>query len=85
MSYFVYVLLCHGNTYYTGITTNVEKRLLIHQSGKGAKYTRSHPPIRVVYNEEHQDRSAAQRREHQIKQLSHTQKGMLEINTQAIA
>ena len=74
MSYFVYMLRCGDDTLYTGFTDNVERRLAVHQSGKGAKYTRSRQPLRLVYREEVEDKSAALKREAAIKKLTRTQK-----------
>lgn len=77
MSYFVYVLLCRGNTYYTGITTDLRRRFAEHQSGLGAKYTRSFHPVKIAYMEVFPDRATAQIREAAIKKLSHSQKAKL--------
>ncbi len=74
MTYFVYVLLCEGKNYYTGIAKDVTKRFSVHLSGRGAKYTRSFKPIKIVYTESHPDRSSAQRRETEIKKLTHEEK-----------
>ena len=74
MSYFVYILHCGDDTLYTGSTDNVERRLAVHQSGKGAKYTRSRGPLTLVYREEVEDKSAALKREAAIKKLTRTQK-----------
>ena len=62
MSYWVYMLRCRDGSLYTGSTTDVERRCALHNAGKGAKYTRSHGPVEVVYREACADRSAAQRR-----------------------
>ena len=75
--YFVYMLLCEDGSYYLGSTNDVVKRFQAHLSGKGASYTRSHKPIRVVYREELADKSLAMRREYELKQLTHTQKAQL--------
>jgi len=77
MSYFVYMLLCADGSYYLGSTPDVEKRLTIHQSGKGAIYTRSHKPVKVVYREELLDKSSALKREIALKKLTHHQKLLL--------
>ena len=74
MSYFVYVLLCEGGHYYTGIAKDVASRFRTHLSGRGAKYTRSFRPIKIVYTEEFPTRSLALIREHKLKSLSHQQK-----------
>lgn len=74
MPYFLYILRCGDGSLYTGITTDVEKRLQTHQSGKGAKYTRGRGPLTVVYREPCGDKSAALRRELEGKALSREQK-----------
>lgn len=74
MGYFVYILKCVDNTFYTGYTTDIVKRCLTHNKGKGAKYTRCRLPVKVVYSEEFETKDAAMRREYQIKQLSRQQK-----------
>lgn len=74
MSYWLYILRCGDDTLYTGITPDVERRLALHQSGKGAKYTRGRGPLTVVYREELPDRSAALRREVAVKKLSRAEK-----------
>ena len=74
MAYFVYMLRCGDGSLYTGSTNDVERRLKAHQSGRGAKYTRSRLPVELVYREEVQDRSAALRREAAIKRLSRAEK-----------
>ena len=77
MPYYVYVLVCEDNTFYTGYTRNVEARFRLHKKGKGARYVRLHPPKKVVYEEEFETRSEAMKRERQIKRLTHTQKQRL--------
>lgn len=73
--YFVYILRCEDNTLYTGITTDISHRTAVHNSGKGAKYTRGRLPVEVVYHEECADKSSALRRELEIKNM--TRKGKL--------
>ena len=71
----VYVLRCKGGTLYTGITTNIDRRVNEHNmSSLGAKYTRSRRPVALVYSEPAQDRSSASKREYQIKQMTKKQK-----------
>lgn len=77
MSYFVYMLLCADRSFYTGSTGDVEKRFGKHLTGKGASYTRSHKPVKVVYTEELPDKSSALKREHELKKLTHKQKTVL--------
>lgn len=72
--WFVYILRCGDGSLYTGITTDVERRLAVHRSGKGAKYTRSHLPVELVYTEECEDHSAALKRELEIKALPREEK-----------
>ena len=76
-SWKLYILRCGDGSLYTGITTDVQKRLEAHQSGKGAKYTRGRGPLKLVYREECADHSAALRREWEIKQLSREEKEKL--------
>ena len=70
----VYMLRCGDGSLYTGISTDVEKRTAAHNSGKGAKYTRSRRPVEPVYSEECADKSAALKREMEIKALTREQK-----------
>ena len=70
----LYILRCGDGTLYTGITTDVEKRFAVHQSGKGAKYTRGRGPLALVYSEECGDHSSALKREYAIKQLPRSEK-----------
>ena len=65
----VYILKCADGTLYTGWTTDLERRLQAHNSGRGARYTRGRGPVRLAYREEQSDRSAAQRREAAIRRL----------------
>ncbi|MGB5868199.1 MAG: GIY-YIG nuclease family protein [Arcobacteraceae bacterium] len=75
MSYFVYILECSDKSLYTGITTNVEKRLNEHNnSPKGAKYTKARRPVKLVYSEPSEDRSSASKREYAIKKLTRIKK-----------
>ncbi|MDH5104431.1 GIY-YIG nuclease family protein [Lentilactobacillus diolivorans] len=73
-NYFMYVLLCEDNSLYTGFTTNVEKRFLKHRSGRGAKYTRSHRPIKILFKREFESKHDALSAEYAFKQLSRSQK-----------
>ena len=74
MGYWVYILRCQDDTLYTGYTTDPMRRLKVHQSGKGAKYTRSRLPVELVYREELLDKSSALQREAAIKALSRAEK-----------
>jgi putative endonuclease len=74
-SWFVYILSCADHSLYTGVTTDVGRRLHEHNSLKsGAKYTRNKRPVTLVYTEKQPSRSAACRREYQIKLLSRKEK-----------
>lgn len=72
--WFVYLLCCKDDTLYCGITDDVQRRLEMHRSGKGAKYTRGRGPLELVYTEELSSRSDALKREAFIKQLSRKEK-----------
>ncbi len=78
-SYFVYILKCKDKSLYTGITTDVERRLEEHKAGTGARYTRAKGVEGLVYREECKNRSAALKREAEIKSLSRAQKLQLLI------
>ena len=70
MAWIVYILRCRDGSYYTGITTDVRRRLAAHRAGRGAAYTRARRPLRLVFTEPAVDRSAALRREAAIKRLT---------------
>lgn len=74
---YVYILMCSDDTLYTGWTTNLKHRVAVHNSGKGAKYTRSRRPVELVYYEEYDDKIEAQRRERAIKKLTRVEKEKL--------
>ena len=73
-TWYLYILRCGDGTLYTGITTDVEKRLETHRSGKGAKYTRGRQPLELIYREVCGSHGDALRREMQIKKLSREEK-----------
>lgn len=75
--WYVYILRCGNGTLYTGITDNVPRRLAAHRSGKGAKYTRGRGPMKLVYQEEVPDKSAALKREIAIKRITRQEKEKL--------
>jgi putative endonuclease len=77
MPYFVYILLCSDGSFYTGYTRDVEERVRQHTNGKGARYTKSHPPRKIVHVEQFDTQSEAMRRERVIKKLSHEKKKLL--------
>lgn len=74
MAAFVYMLRCKDGSLYTGWTNDLEHRLAMHNSGRGAKYTRGRGPLELVYSQELPDKEAALRRECAIKKLRREQK-----------
>ncbi len=70
MAWFVYVIECRDGSLYTGITVDVARRYDQHVAGKGAKYTRSRPPVRLLASMAFEDRSSALKAEYALKQLS---------------
>lgn len=76
-THFVYVLRCADDSYYTGYTTDLDRRVAEHNAGTGAKYTRGRGPVELVYHERHPSKSAAMQREYAIKQLRRAQKHRL--------
>lgn len=77
MAFFCYILECSDGSYYTGWSTDPERRLSQHNRGAGARYTRSRRPVRLVYIEELPDKGAALKRERAIKALTHSKKEKL--------
>jgi putative endonuclease len=74
MAYYVYILLCTDDSYYTGYTKDLKTRLLQHASGRGAKYTQIKKPEKIVYIEWFKTRKKAMHREKEIKKLTHREK-----------
>ena len=75
MSYFVYILECNDGSLYTGITTNLRKRLDEHNTkDTGAKYTKARRPVKLIYKESSENRSTASKREYEIKKLTRIKK-----------
>lgn len=75
MSYFVYILECSDSTLYTGIATDLKRRVDEHNnSDKGAKYTKIRRPLKLLYTEESENRSSASKREYEIKKLTREKK-----------
>ena len=70
----LYILKCSDGTLYTGITTNLDRRVIEHNTGKGAKYTRGRGPVEVVYFEKHENRSSASKAEAAFKKLTRNKK-----------
>ena len=77
MSYYCYILECADGTYYTGWTVNPERRVKMHNKGRGARYTRTRCPVKLVYVEELPDRKSAMKREIAIKKMGRDGKGKL--------
>lgn len=65
----LYLLECKNGAFYAGITNNLEQRYAAHLSGKGARYTRANPPVKILASKLYADRSAASVAEAQLKQL----------------
>ena len=77
MNWIVYILKCADSTLYTGITNDFDRRIAMHESGSGAKYTRGRGPFQVAYSESCEDRGQASKRESEIKSLTRKQKLLL--------
>ena len=77
MLYYVYIILCQDGSFYTGYTKNIEERTKLHSNGKGAKYTRAHPPEKVAYTEQFTSRSEAMKREKAIGEHNVTNESLL--------
>lgn len=75
--WWLYLLECKGGSIYTGITTDVAARYAKHLGGKGAKYTRANPPLRILKTMQCADRSAALKAEHATKRMTAAQKRAL--------
>lgn len=73
-NWFLYIIECTDGSLYTGITVDVEARYAAHCAGSGARYTRAHPPHRLLGFESHPDRSSATKAEYRIKRLSAAEK-----------
>lgn len=73
-TWFVYIVRCADKTLYTGITIDALSRVRVHNSGKGAKYTRARRPVRLVYKEAMATGTAARQREAQIKKMTRAEK-----------
>ena len=77
--YFLYILNCKDGSLYTGITTDVKRRFKEHKEGEGARYTRTHEVLKIVYTERYKSRSLALKREHELKGWSREKKMKLII------
>ena len=71
---YTYMVRCKDGSLYTGWTNRLEERILAHNEGHGAKYTKTRTPVQLVYYEEHESKSDAMKREYAIKQLSKKEK-----------
>lgn len=81
MDWVLYLLECKNGTFYAGITNNLEQRYTAHLAGKGARYTRANPPVRILATKSYADRSAASTAEARLKQLPRHKK-LAFFNTQ---
>jgi putative endonuclease len=75
--WYLYILKCSNSSYYTGVTKNILNRIEKHKAGKGAKYTRSHRPVELIYFEEYDNESSARKRENEIKGWRRVKKEIL--------
>ena len=85
MAWYVYIVACRDGSLYTGITTDLDKRIAAHNAGTGAKYTAARRPVRLCYHEPAPSRSTASKREITIKKLDRAGKLALCRNHQAAA
>lgn len=74
---YTYIVKCRDNTYYTGWTKDLDRRMQAHNRGNGAKYTRSRRPVCLVYYEAYGTKEEAMRREREIKRMSRKEKEKL--------
>jgi len=70
LTWVLYIVRCADGTLYTGITNDLPRRIAMHDSGTGARYTRGRGPVTLVYRERHADRSSASKREYAVKRLT---------------
>jgi putative endonuclease len=73
-NYYFYVLTCNDGSFYGGYTNNLERRIKLHNAGKGAKYTRGRGPVELTYFKEFENKSDALKAEYQFKQLTRKKK-----------
>ena len=81
---YTYIVKCADSTLYTGWTNDLDKRIKAHNSGKGAKYTKTRRPVKLVYYEEYETKNEAMSREYAIKQLSRKEKEALIVSSDNI-
>jgi len=72
--HYVYIVRCSDNTYYTGYTNNLKRRINMHNNGEGAKYTKGRRPVELIYAKEYDSKSKAMQKEYQIKQMPREKK-----------
>ena len=77
MAYYCYMVHCANDAYYTGWTTDPIRRVKEHNAGRGARYTKMHGPVELVYVEEVEDHIAALKREAEIKKIGHAKKAVM--------
>lgn len=82
VKFYAYMLRCADGTLYSGYTNDLEHRLAVHNSGKGAKYTRARLPVQLVYYEGFCSKSDAMRREAKLKSLTRAEKEQLIANSE---
>lgn len=70
----LYLLECRNGSFYAGITNDLDARFRVHQQGRGARYTRANPPVRILASRPYPDRASASRAEWQLKQLPRSRK-----------
>lgn len=75
--FYIYIVECADGTFYTGWTVNLKKRLLVHNQGRGSRYTRCRLPVRIVYFESLSTKSQALKREFEVKKLTRREKKTL--------
>jgi putative endonuclease len=85
LNWHVYIILCSDDTLYTGITTDIERRMRQHATGQGAKYFRGRTPKELLYLEGGHDRSAASKREMTIKKMKRADKQLLADSMRSVA
>ena len=79
---YTYILKCSDDTFYTGWTNDLEKRVACHNSGKGARYTKTRLPVSLIYYETFETKQEAMKREYAIKQMTRKQKEKLILSTE---
>lgn len=83
-TYYTYIVECSDGSFYTGYTTDLEKRVACHNAGTGAKYTKSRRPVRLIYSEMYETKHDAMSREARIKLLTHQEKERLVKKTASV-